>query len=430
MARALYTLLLWLGLPLVGLRLLWRSRRQPEYLQHVGERFGRYPGNGAAQPAARPRLWLHAVSVGETRAAQPLVRALLARYPDHDLVLTCMTPTGRAAAQEVYASFGARVVCAYLPYDYPFAVRRFLAHFAPRIGLLMETEIWPNLVAQCTQANVPLALVNARLSARSARGYARFAALTQPAFAGLKLVGAQSAADRERLLAVGARAVEVTGNLKYDVASDPGVVARGQAWARWREARADGRERRMFLAASTREGEEALLLDALAPLVRAGHLLAIVPRHPQRFDEVARLITSRGYALARRSAGQEVGRETEVWLGDSMGEMPGYYGAADCAYIGGSLLPFGGQNLIEACALGCPVLLGPHTYNFTQAAEEAVAAGAALRVPDAAALAQEALRLLDDANARSRMAQAGRDFTRTHRGATDKTMALVEKLLP
>lgn len=425
MARPLYTLLLWLGLPLVGLRLLWRARKQPEYLQQVGERFGRYP----ARPAARPRLWLHAVSVGETRAAQPLVRALLAHYPDHDLVLTCMTPTGRAAAHEVYASLGERVTCVYLPYDYPFAVRRFLAHFAPRAGLLMETEIWPNLVAQCAQAGVPLVLVNARLSARSARGYARFAALARPAFAGLAGVGAQSGADRERLLAVGAREVEVTGNLKYDVASDPGVVARGQAWVRWREARADGAGRRMFLAASTREGEEALLLDALAPLVRAGHLLAIVPRHPQRFDDVARLITARGYVLARRGAGEEVGRETEVWLGDSMGEMPAYYAACDCAYIGGSLLPFGGQNLIEACALGCPVLIGPHTYNFTQAAEEAVSTGAALRVGDAAALASEALRLLDDPHARARMAEAGRAFTQAHRGATDKTMALVEKLL-
>jgi 3-deoxy-D-manno-octulosonic-acid transferase len=425
MARFFYTLLLWLGLPLVGLRLLWRARKQPEYLEQLGERFGRYP----ALPSSRGRLWLHAVSVGETRAAQPLVRALLARYPDHDLVLTCMTPTGRAAAREVYASLGDRVACAYLPYDYPFAVRRFLAHFAPRAGLLMETEIWPNLVAQCARAGVPLALVNARLSARSARGYARFAALARPAFAGLARVGAQSEADRERLLAVGAADVVVTGNLKYDVASDPGVVARGQAWARWRESRADGAERRMFLAASTREGEEALLLDALAPLVRAGHLLAIVPRHPQRFDEVARLVTARGYALARRSAGEEVKRETEVWLGDSMGEMPGYYAACDCAYIGGSLLPFGGQNLIEACALGCPVLIGPHTYNFTQAAEEAVSAGAALRVADTAALAGEALRLLDDPNARSRMAQAGRAFTQAHRGATDKTMALVEKLL-
>ena len=425
MTRPLYSLLLWLLLPLVLLRLVWRARKQPEYLRHVGERFGFY----RHQPASAPRLWLHAVSVGETRAAQPLVRALLERYPDHALVLTCMTPTGRATANEVYASYGERVTCLYLPYDFPFAVRRFLRHYAPRAGLIMETEVWPNVVAVCAAAGVPLALVNARLSERSAGRYRKLEALARPAFAGLAWVAAQSEGDRARLLALGARTVHLTGNLKFDVAAAPDVVARGQAWRRQREVRADGGERRMLLAASTREGEEVLLLDALAPLIRAGHLLAIVPRHPQRFDEVARLVAARGYALARRSDGETVTRETEVWLGDSMGEMPAYYAAADCAYIGGSLLPFGGQNLIEASALGCPVLVGPHTYNFTQAAEEAVHAGAALRVTDAAALAQAAQQLLIDAEACSRMGQAGRSFTEAHRGATQRTMALVENML-
>lgn len=428
MARALYTLMLWLALPLLPLRLLWRARLQPEYLQHLGERFGFYPD--AAPPS--PCLWLHAVSVGETRAAQPLVRALLKRYPQHGLVLTCMTPTGRATARELYGG-QARVRCVYLPYDYPFAMRRFLARFAPRAGLLMETEIWPNLVAACARAGVPIALVNARLSARSARGYRRFAALARPAFAALARVAAQTEADGMRLRELGAADVSITGNLKFDVVAAPDVVAHGTAWRRMREARADGAARCMFLCASTREGEEAVLLEALAPLVRAGHLLAIVPRHPQRFDEVARLIGARGFHLARRGGGESAGatvtRETEVWLGDSMGEMPAYYAAADCAYIGGSLLPFGGQNLIEACALGCPVLVGPHTYNFTQAADEAVAAGAALRVADAQALAREALHLLDDAPARERMAEAGRAFTQAHRGATERTMELIEKMI-
>ena len=426
MARLAYTLLLWLLLPFILPRLAWRARRQPEYLQHIAERFGGYV-SGAGPKG--PVLWLHAVSVGETRAAQPLVRALLTRYPNHALVLTCMTPTGRAAAREIYAADAARITCVYLPYDYPFAIWRFLRHFQPAAGLIMETEVWPNLVAVCAAAGVPLALVNARLSARSAAGYQRIGALARPTFAGLSRISAQSEGDRARLLQVGAREVQVTGNLKFDVAATPELLARGQAWRTAREAGADGTPRRMFLAASTREGEEALLLDALAPLIRAGNLLAIVPRHPQRFDEVARLIEARGYALARRSAGEQIGRATQVWLGDSMGEMPAYYSAADCAYVGGSLLPFGGQNLIEACALGCPVLIGPHTYNFAQAAELAVAAGAAIRIADAVELAAAAQALLDDAPARQRMGAAGTAFAEAHRGATARTMQMVGEML-
>ena len=475
MMRLLYTLLLWLALPLVLLRLAWRGRRQPEYLQQVGERFGRYASPSSERDTGRsqarhsgpsqarhsdpsqarhsdpsharhsdpsharhsdpsharhsgavpgqPWLWLHAVSVGETRAAQPLVAALLQAYPDHALLLTCMTPTGRAAAQEVYAHYGARVNCVYLPYDYPFAIRRFLRHFRPRAGLIMETEVWPNLVAVCNRAAVPLALVNARLSERSAGRYRRLAALARPAFAGLAWVAAQTASDAGRLRALGARTVHVTGNLKFDVAPAPELVARGAAW---RAARGG---RRMLLAASTREGEEVLLLDALPPLLRAGHLLCLVPRHPQRFDEVARMVATRGFTLARRSLGEAAGAETEVWLGDSMGEMPAYYAAADCAFIGGSLLPYGGQNLIEACELGCPVLVGPHTYNFTQAAEAAIAAGAALRVTDAGDLAQRALHLLESPADCARMGAAGRAFSAAHRGATERTMQLVEEML-
>lgn len=413
--RVLYSLLLWPALPLVLLRLLWRSRRQPEYLRHLGERFGAY----GAKPA-HPVLWLHAVSVGEVRATQPLVRALAARYPGHGLLLTCMTPTGRAAAREVY---GDTVACVYLPYDYPFAVRRFLRHFQPRAGLIMETEVWPNLVAGCAARGVPLALVNARLSERSAGRYRKLAALARPAFAGLAWVAAQSEPDRLRLAALGARVVEVTGNLKFDVTPAPALIERGTAWKTRRGAR------RLLIAASTREGEEALLLDAAGPLLRAGHLLGIVPRHPQRFDEVAHLAGVHGYGLARRSRLEYPGSDVEVWLGDSMGEMPAYYAAADCAYVGGSLLRYGGQNLIEACACGCPVLLGPHTYNFTQAADAAVAAGAALRVADAAQLMVAARRLLENPAECARMGAAGRAFSAAHRGATARTMVLIEKLV-
>lgn len=413
--RALYTLTIWLALPLVFVRLWWRGMRQPEYRRQLGERFGRY-----RNIPARPVIWLHAVSVGETRAAQPLVKSLREARPDHAIVLTCMTPTGRATAEELY---GSAVTCMYLPYDYPFAVRRFLRAFRPRIGLIMETEVWPNLIALCGEEGVPLALVNARLSARSARGYARVASLSRPAFAGFALVAAQTAADRDRLAGLGARDVRVTGNMKFDATPARELVMQGRAW---RDARG---QRKMLLAASTRDGEEALLLDALMPMVRAGHLLALVPRHPQRFDEVARLATARGLTVARRTTTETPGPDIEVWLGDSMGEMAAYYAAADCAFVGGSLLPTGGQNLIEACAVGCPVLIGPHTYNFAEAAAAAVSCGAAIRVQDAPALAREVERLLNDPAACERMCAEGLSFTVAHRGATDRTMALIEPLI-
>jgi 3-deoxy-D-manno-octulosonic-acid transferase len=414
MARRLYTLFLWLGLPWVLLRLLVRSWRQREYLGRWGERFGRY----GARPV-RPVLWCHAVSVGEVRAAQPLIDMIATQYSTHELVVTCMTPTGRATATALYAA-RARVV--YLPYDYPFAVRRFLAHFRPRAGLVMETEIWPNLVALCQEAGVPLALVNARLSARSARRYGHVAALAAAAFGGLARVAAQTAADARRLQAVGARQVEVTGNLKFDVEPSPVLLALGRDW------RAPlGTTRPVLLAASTREGEETQLFDALRPLVEAGALLVVVPRHPQRFDEVETLLRSRGAQVTRRSECLPDAR-TQVWLGDSMGEMAAYYAMADCAYIGGSLLPFGGQNLIEAAACGTPALIGPHTWNFTDAAAQAVEAGAALRVADFTALGAEMARLAGDPARRARMVDDGAVFCRAHRGATARTMALVEPL--
>ena len=415
MARLAYSLVLWLALPLVLVRLLWRARRQPDYLAHWGERFGRY-----GRRPTRPVLWLHAVSVGETRAAAPLVDALIARYPEHELLLTCMTPTGRSAA---LAAYGGRVTVAYLPYDYRFAVRRFLAHFRPRVGLLLETEVWPNLLAVSVECGVPMALVNARLSERSARRYRRADALARGAFGAFARVAAQTAADRERLIAQGAAMVSVTGNLKFDATPDPGLLALGAQW------RAGVAGRRVVLAASTREGEEALLLPWIRAVAAAGHLVVLVPRHPQRFDEVAQLVASAGLRLARRSAGAAVPPATDVWLGDSMGEMAAYYAMADCAYVGGSLLPQGGQNLIEAAACGCPALIGPHTWNFKQAADAAVTSGAAWRVTDMAQLSAAVSSLLADHSVRDRMAAAARAFAAAHRGATARTMAVIEPML-
>lgn len=415
MWRAGYRLLLWLAFPWVLARLWWRGREQPGYRSNVLERFGFY-----RESPAKAVIWLHAVSVGETRAAEPLLRALLARYPDCELLITHMTATGREAARLL---FGRDIRLAYLPYDYPFSVRRFLRHFRPRLGLLMETEVWFNLVHECTAAGVPLLLVNARMSQKSSRAYGAVAPLARAAFAALRAVAAQTAEDAGRLRALGASAVEVTGNVKFDVVPAPGMKQLAA------ELRARFGPRRTLLAASTREGEEELLVDALERNSIGDVLTVIVPRHPQRFDEVAQLLERRGLAFARRSARGPVPADCRYVLGDSMGEMAAYYQACDLAFVGGSLLPYGGQNLIEACALGVPVMLGPHTYNFAQAAEAAVAGGAALRVETAEQAAVEARALLQDPARRERMAAAGLRFCRAHQGATERTLKLIEAVM-
>lgn len=413
MRRFLYTMALYLLVPGALWHLWRRSRKQPEYLEHVGERFGRYPFEIAA-----PLIWIHAVSVGETRAAEPLVKAFSERYPDHRILLTHTTPTGRATGEQL---FGDRVARAYLPYDLPFAVNRFLDHFQPRAGILMETEIWFNVAHACAARDIPLFLVNARLSERSARGYGRLAVLTKAALRSLRGIAAQTEADAERLTALGAGAIEITGNLKFDVAPSAEMEARGRELRRL-----FGSSRPILLAASTREGEEPLVLDAFEQIDIAGMLLVIVPRHPQRFDEVARLLDARGLKWQRRSTAEPVSADTRIVLGDSMGEMFAYYGACDVAFIGGSLLPLGGQNLIEACAMGKPVLIGPHTFNFSEATDLAVDAGAAIRVADPAQLATQAARLLNDESLRNAMSTAAAAFAATHRGATARTLQLIE----
>jgi 3-deoxy-D-manno-octulosonic-acid transferase len=410
-ARAAYSALIYSMLPYVLARLAWRSRREPGYRAHVGERFGYY----GVEPVSGPLIWLHAVSVGETRAAEPLVRALEARYPDHRLLLTHMTPTGRRAGESV---FGDRVLRCYLPYDYPGAVRRFLDHFRPRMGLLMETEIWPNLINACTRRQIPLYLVNARMSEKSYRGYSRFASLVRESMSGLTAVAAQTKDDAQRLRMLGGRTVTVTGNVKFDATVPADQVERGRAW------RNTFGQRQVLLAASTREGEESLILDAYAKL-SPRPLLMIVPRHPQRFDAVATLLEKRGLRYERRSTGRPVTDETRVLLGDSMGEMPTYYAACDLAFIGGSLLPFGAHNFIEACAVGKPVLLGPHTYNFAEAAERATEAGALVRVEDAMHLADTVNRLFADAPALLAIGARALEFSRAHQGATERVMAML-----
>ncbi|OGU34900.1 MAG: 3-deoxy-D-manno-octulosonic acid transferase, partial [Hydrogenophilales bacterium RIFOXYA1_FULL_63_33] len=356
---SLYRLALLLAAPLIPLRLVWRGRRERGYLKHWGERLalGPAPVTGA--------LWIHAVSVGEMRAAQPLIQALRDAHPGAPLLLTCMTPTGRATAESLYGRF-ARIV--YLPYDYAGSMRRFMRRVRPRVGILMETELWPNLVDAAARGQVPIVLANARLSERSARGYARLPALTQACLQRITVVAAQTDADAERLRTLGAPAVHVTGNLKFDIAPPDTLLARGAAWkAQWGS-------RPVLLAASTREGEEAPLLRAFAETVPDDVLLVLVPRHPQRFDEVAALIEAAGLAYRRRSALGEtpLDTRTRVLLGDSLGELFAYYAACDVAFVGGSLMPLGGQNLIEAASVGRPVLVGPHTFNFEEATRLAI----------------------------------------------------------
>ncbi len=411
--RLLYTAAVFLLLPWALLFLLARSRLQPGQFKHLAERFGYYPAH-----AGSPLIWVHAVSVGETRAAEPLVRALQAKNPQHRILLTHMTPTGRETGETL---FGGRVARCYLPFDFPGAVARFLDHFRPVAGIVMETEIWPNLIRAGRARSIPLFLVNARISEKSYAGYRRFAGLVRESLAGFAAVAAQSEDDARRFAALGAGEVRVTGNVKFDVAPPPEQLELGQALRRGM-----GDARPVLLAASTREGEEALLLEALAEIAVPRLLIVIVPRHPQRFDEVARLLEARGVRFQRRSANAATAPETRVMLGDSMGEMFAYYAACDVAFIGGSLLPLGGQNLIEACAVGKPVLIGPSTYNFADAVELAVQAGAAIQVPDPAALAREAGLLLRDPAAARRMSQAALAFANAHRGATARVLELIE----
>jgi 3-deoxy-D-manno-octulosonic-acid transferase len=405
-----YTLLWWVALPWLPLRLWWRGRREPTYRHAIGERFGRY---AERHVGTRDVVWIHAVSLCETRATAPLVERVLRERPGATILLTHMTASGRDAGRSLY---GDRVVQAWLPYDVPFAVERFLAHFRPRAGLLMETELWPNLVACAKRRGVPLFLVNARLSDRSARGYARVGALARPLFAALAGVAAQTDADATRLAALGARDITVTGNLKFDVDVPPAMLERGRA-LRQRFVPA----RPVVVLASTRDGEEALLVDSLSRArLPAAALVVIVPRHPQRFAEVAAMLDARGIAFARRSDERDVPADVSIVLGDSMGEMLAYYAAADVVFVGGSLLRLGGQNLIEPISVGAPTLIGPHTFNFAAASDAAIAAGAARRVGDADEVFAVARGLLDDDSARTAMRERAMAFVAAHRGAVDR----------
>ncbi|WP_419715097.1 lipid IV(A) 3-deoxy-D-manno-octulosonic acid transferase [Caldimonas thermodepolymerans] len=407
-ARHAYSLLLSLLTPAYLLKLWWRGREEPPYRHAIAERLGRYP-----QPPSQGWVWVHAVSLGETRAAASLVAALREQLPGMRLLLTHGTATGREAGQALLQPGDVQT---WLPYDTPAAVRRFFAQFRPAVGVLMETEVWPNLLHAARAAGVPMVLANARLSEKSLRRGQRLAALMRPAVEAIDLVLAQTPGDAARLRAAGAAQVEVCGNLKFDMSPAPELLERGRRW------RAALGERAVVLAASTREGEEAPLLAAWQVRSAPRPLLLLVPRHPQRFDEVAQQVRAAGLRLARRSETAPPPADADVWLGDSIGEMPAYYAAADVALLGGSFAPLGGQNLIEAAACGCPVVMGPHTFNFAEAAELSLEAGAARRVADLEQAVPLACALVAAPAEREAMSRQAVAFATAHRGAA-RTMA-------
>ena len=432
--RSLYSLLLYLLIPMALVRLVWRGLRSfpassslprnsrisvrsiPGYWQRWGERFGFVPR------LSGPVIWLHAVSVGEVRASAPLVKALARDYPGHRILVTTMTPTGSATVGEL---FGAAVAHCYVPYDLPTAVWRFLNRTRPRLALIMETELWPNLFHQCRQRSIPLVLANVRMSEKSARGYRRVVGFTRATLANVGRVGAQTEGDAERLRALGATQVEVTGSIKFELDVPADLAAKSAA------LRSGFGERPVWVAASTRVGEEEQVLDAFALLrVRIPRLLLVlVPRHPERFDSVAKLCQQRGLCVERRSERNDgVAPDTAILLGDTMGEMLLFHAAADVAYIGGSLVPLGGQNLLEAAAVGTPVVFGPHMFNFSDISRMALERGAGRQVQNAAELASAVAGYLDNPAVRNAAGAAGQRMVAENRGALAKTLALVRRM--
>lgn len=412
MIRPLYSLVVMGAQPLLRRKLRRRGAAEPGYLEHVEERFGRY--HAATEPG---RLWIHAVSLGETRAAAILIEVLRREQPGLRILLTHGTATGRAEGQRLLREGDAQ---AWLPWDTPRAVRGFLDHFRPAAGVLMETEVWPNLAAACKARGVPLALANARLSDKSLAQARRIPSLSRPAYGALRGAWAQTQDDARRLAIAGATVQGVFGNLKYDASPDAGQLRLGREWRA-------ASQRPVVMFASSREGEEAEFLRAIREHRDVQWLL--VPRHPQRFDEVAALAAQSGCSVSRRSAWEAAPAAADVWLGDSLGEMALYYGLADVALLGGSFAKLGGQNLIEAAACGCPVVMGPHTFNFSEAAELALEAGAARRVDTMEEGVAAAVALARDPAARTATSQAGERFAAAHRGAAHRTAEAVLALL-
>ena len=423
MNRTLYTALFYLGLPLVAIRLWLRSRKAPAYAKRIGERFSL--GLPAMQTGG---IWVHAVSVGESIAAAPMIRALLARYPQLPITVTCMTPTGSERIQALFAN-EPRIQHCYLPYDLPCAAARFLDRVQPTLAVIMETELWPNHIDQCARRGIPVALANARLSERSAKGYGRFARLTAPMLGQMSLFAVQTEAEAERFRQLGARpeTVEVTGSIKFDLSIDPQLLERARDLRQQWQAM----ERPVWIAASTHEGEDAVVLDAHRQLLASypNALLILVPRHPERFNSVFELCQQQGFATVRRSSGEPVSAATSGLLGDTMGELLFLYALADSAFVGGSLVANGGHNLLEPAALAKPVISGPHLFNFLEIAAMLREAGALQEVDDAEGLAVAVQRLFELPRDAQKMAEAGLKVLKANQGALQRLLDGLDRLL-
>lgn len=415
-----YSLVMTLLLPTTLYHLVWRGLRQKEYLQRWDERFAFYPGSERPQS-----LWLHAVSVGEVNAAAPLVKALRTRYPHLPMLITTVTPTGSA---RVAALFGESVRQVYLPYDTPGAVRHFLDHFRPRLALVMETEIWPNVFSEVARRRVPLLIVNARLSERSLRGYRLIRPLIRAALKAVNVLAAQSEADlaRYRQLGLAAEQGQVSGNIKYDLELPSGL---SQQAAEWRQAWGD---RPVWIAASTHADEEAAVVEAHRRVLQRfpNALLLWAPRHPERFAAVADQATAAGLRVCNRRDNGQPAADCQCFVINSLGELLAFYAASDVAFVGGSLQPIGGHNLLEPAAVGVPALVGPHTFNFEEITEVLLQAGAVQRIADGEALAPAVIALLADADDRHRRGDSGRRCVEDARGALARTLEQIERFLP
>ncbi len=420
MVRRLYTLILCMLMPVVLGRLIWRGWRNREYWRRWGERFGRF-----SSPEMNSPIWIHAVSVGEVRAAQPLVREIKQRWPAIPLLVTTTTPTG---SEQVKALFGESVLHTYLPYDLPGPVKRFLDGAQPRLALIMETELWPNLFHGCASRKIPIIIANARLSARSLRGYRRVSSLIRETLRSIYLVAAQGEQDAERFRQLGMEAdrIRVTGSMKFDQPLPEGLQKHAGELRRRL-----GEKRMLWIAASTHQGEEEQILEAFRQ-VRREHpdcLLMLVPRHPERFGRVAELCSRAGFRVVRRSSGRPCDQDVDIFLGDTMGELMLFYAASDVAFVGGSLVPTGGHNMLEPAALGKPVIAGPHLFNFTEIAAAMERAGALCRVVDGTGLAEVTSRLLSSPEERAGMGEAGRRLVQQNRGALQRVLDLVRPCL-
>jgi len=418
--RYLYTLAMYLVTPIIVMRLLARGVRYRDYHRRWRERFGFYQG-----PTLRGSIWVHAVSVGEVNAAEPLIKALREAYVNAPLVVTTVTPTG---SERVRQLFGDSVYHVYLPYDLPFAVSRFMQRVRQRLAIIVETEIWPNLYFACKKRGIPLMIVNARLSERSLRGYRPLQGLVRSALGCVRQIAAQSRTDaaRYRLLGVEPARIVVSGNLKFDMPVPYAAVQAGEELRRkW------GHLRPVWIAGSTHEGEELPVLEAHLQVLKRlpDALLLIAPRHPERFRLVESSVRSLGFSMATRSADRVPSAAHQVFVIDAMGELMQFYAAADLAFVGGSLVPIGGHNVLEPAALSRPVLVGPHTFNFEEITLTLIGEGAAVRLADASELGTAVLQLLRDAERRKSMGMHARVVFDSERGAVQRVMELIDKQL-